>query len=281
MSNVAATEPVGLLAGAGRFPISFAEKARAVGLAVSCVGLRGHADVVLRDLCWRFHWCSAARVGGMIRHFRSDGVRRLVMAGKVHKADLLYRPWRLFQLLPDWRTIRGFYFTRRRDNRDDTMLLRLIEEFARDGLTFGSALELCPELLVKAGVLTRSRPSAAEEIDVQFGWELAKAMGGLDVGQSVAVKERCVLAVEAVEGTDQAILRAGALCRAGGFTVVKVAKPHQDMRFDVPTVGCTTIQTIAKARGRVLAIEAGKTIVLDQDQTVALADRLGICIVAL
>ena len=145
---------------------------------------------------------------------------------------------------------------------------------------FESALDLCPELLVRPGVLTRRRPTAAEEADIAFGWELAKEMGRLDVGQSVAVKERAVLAVEAIEGTDRAIARAGELCRAGGFVVVKVAKPQQDMRFDVPTVGCSTIETLHRAGGRVLAIEAGKTIVLDQDETVALADRYGITIVA-
>src|SRR5205823_4734183 len=115
-------------------------------------GLRGHADPVLRQLCWRFHWCGAVRVGRMSRLFRRDRVRRLVLAGKVHKADLLYHPWRVFQLLPDWRTFRAFYFRRRRDNRDDTLLLGLVSEFAQDGLTVESALELCPELLVKPGV---------------------------------------------------------------------------------------------------------------------------------
>src|SRR5262249_23483367 len=159
----------------------------------------------------------------------------------------------------------------RADNRDDTMLLALIREFDRDGLTFTSALDLCPELLVKPGVLTRRRPSPAEQADIDFGWELAKQMGELDVGQSVAVKERAVLAVEAIEGTARALLRAGELCRAGGFTVVKVAKPQQDLRFDMPTVGCTTIETMHRARARVLAIEAGMTVVLDQEQTVALA----------
>ncbi len=273
--------PVGLLAGAGRFPISFAEKARAVGLPVSCVGLHGHADPVLGELCWRFHWCNPLRIGTMMRLFRRDGVRKFVMAGKVHKAALIHNPWKVLQGLFDWRLFRTWYFGRRRDNRDDTILHAVVAEFARDGLTCESALDLCPELLVKPGVLTRRRPSAAEIEDIRFGWQLARAMGGLDVGQSVAVKERSVLAVEAVEGTDQAILRAGSLCRSGGFTVVKVAKPNQDMRFDVPTIGCTTVETIARARGRVLAIEAGKTIVLDQEQTVALADRLGICIVAL
>jgi DUF1009 family protein len=116
--------------------------------------------------------------------------------------------------------------------------------------------------------------------DVEFGWDLAKEMGRLDVGQSVAVKERAALAVEAIEGTDRCIERAGQLCRAGGWTLVKVAKPQQDMRFDVPTVGTDTIEGLKKAGAGVLAIEAGKTIVLDQDQVVALADRYGLCIVA-
>ena len=116
--------------------------------------------------------------------------------------------------------------------------------------------------------------------DIEFGWELAKEMGRLDVGQSVAVKERSVLAVEAIEGTDRAILRAGELCGRGGFIVVKVAKPQQDMRFDVPTIGCTTIESMHQAGARVLAIEASKTILIDEAQTIALADRYGIAIVA-
>jgi hypothetical protein len=147
-------------------------------------------------------------------------------------------------------------------------------------MDFDSALNVCPELLAQPGVLTRRHPSRGEEQDIAFGWELAKEMGRLDVGQSVVVKERAVLAVEAIEGTDKAILRAGELCPAGGFTVVKVAKPQQDMRFDVPTIGPATIANLHKAGGRVLAIEAHKTIVIDHDETVALANRLGITIVA-
>ncbi len=149
------------------------------------------------------------------------------------------------------------------------------------GCSLKSPSTLCPELLVRPGILTRRPPTAREETDIAFGWEMAKEMGRLDVGQSVAVKECAVLAVEAIEGTDRAILRAGELCRAGGFVVVKVAKPQQDMRFDVPTVGCTTIESLRQAGGRVLAIEADKTIVLEQAQTVALADRYGLTIVAL
>jgi DUF1009 family protein len=274
-------EPIGLLAGAGRFPFAFAAKAREVGQRVVCVGLTGCADPALADLVWRFDWSSPTRLGRMIRLFQKGGARQLVMCGKVFKADLLYRPWKLVSLCPDLRTIWWWYMRRRRDNKDDTLLLAMIDEFARDGLTFVSALDLVPELLVKPGVLTRRRPTKAEYNDIEFGWELARKMGELDVGQSVVVKDLACLAVEAIEGTDRAILRAGELCRAGGFTVVKVAKPQQDMRFDVPTVGEVTVQTIHKAGGRVLAIEADRTILLDQPQTVALADRLGISIVAL
>jgi DUF1009 family protein len=160
------------------------------------------------------------------------------------------------------------------------LLLGVIAEFAADGLRFESALDFCPELLVPPGLLTRRPPTAGEEADIAFGWQLAKEMGRLDVGQSVAVKERAVLAVEAIEGTDRAIARAGDLCPAGGFVVVKVAKPQQDLRFDVPTVGCATVASLHRAGGRVLAIEAGKTIVIDLEDTIALADRYHLTIVS-
>src|SRR5262249_56844035 len=138
-------------------------------------------------------------------------------------------------LLREWGTFKAFYLRSRADNKDDTLLLGLIDEFEKDGLTFASALDLCPELLVKPGILTRRRPSAAEQADVEFGWQLAKKMGELDVGQSVAVKERNVLAVEAVEGTDRAILRAGELCRSRRVTLVKGRKPPDDMGLRLPT----------------------------------------------
>jgi DUF1009 family protein len=272
---------VGLLAGSGKFPFAFAEKARSVGMPVVCVGVRCEADPALARLVRRFYWAGPAQIGRVIRLFKREGVERIVMAGKVHKADILHRPWKLLSLMPDWRTLCFWYLRQRRDNCDDTLLLGLIAEFERDGLHFESALTLCPELLVRPGTLTRRAPTAREESDIAFGWQMAKEMGRLDVGQSVAVKERAVLAVEAIEGTDRAILRAGELCRAGGFVVVKVAKPKQDMRFDVPTIGCATIESLRKAGGRVLAIEADKTIVLEQAQTVALADRYGLTIVAL
>jgi DUF1009 family protein len=270
---------VGLLAGSGRLPVLFAEKARALGLRVVCVGIRHEAPPELAGLVYRFYWAGMARLGRIIRCFKCEGVQTVAMAGKISKT-VMHRPWRLLSLLPDWRTLRFWYTRGRPDNRDDTLLLGIIDEFAADGIHFASALDLCPELLVRPGLLTRRPPTAHEENDIAFGWELAKEMGRLDVGQSVSVKERAVLAVEAIEGTDQAIARAGALCPVGGFVVVKVAKPQQDRRFDVPTVGCSTIETMHRAGGRVLAIEAGQTILLDHAQTVALADRYGITIIA-
>lgn len=275
-----AAEPIGLLAGSGRFPILFAEAARRRGRKVACVGIRYEASEALQGLCDSFDVVGVSKVGGMIRAFRRRGVRHVVMAGKVTK-DVMYTPWRFAQLWPDYRTLHAWYVMMSADKRDDSILLGVIAEFARDGLTFGSALDYCPELLVERGVLTRRRPSSAERDDIEFGWRLAKEMGRLDVGQSVAVKERAAIAVEAIEGTDRCIERAGALCRSGGWTLVKVAKPRQDMRFDVPTIGLTTIENLHRAGARVLAIEAGKTIVVDQADVVALADRLGLSIVAL
>jgi DUF1009 family protein len=270
---------VGLLAGSGRFPMAFADKARKVGLPVVCVGVSYEADPELAQMVDRFYWAGIAKIGRVIRCFRREGVTQVVMAGKVRKTRL-FTPFRILRLLPDWRTIRFWFKRKRRDNKDDTLLLGLIAEFAEDGIHFASALDLCPELLVKSGLLTKRAPSAAEERDIEFGWDMAKEMGRLDVGQSVAVKERSVLAVEAIEGTDRAILRAGELCSRGGFTVVKVAKPQQDMRFDVPTVGCTTIESMRQAGAKVLAIEASRTILIDEAETIALAEKYGISIVA-
>jgi DUF1009 family protein len=239
------------------------------------------ADPVLRSLCTAgYDTIGLGQMGRAIRLFHRASVVDWVMAGKVQKTALM-SPWAILSLWPDWRTIRFWYSRSRRDNRDDSLLLGIIAEFEREGMRCGSALDLCPELLVKQGQLTRRAPNHAEEQDIRFGWDLAKEMGRLDIGQSIAVRNRAVLAVEAIEGTDRAIARAGELCRHAPFVVVKVAKPQQDRRFDVPTVGVSTIETMHASGGRVLAVEAGQTILLDEPETVALADRYGIAIVAI
>jgi len=274
---------VGLLAGWGRLPVLVAQALRRQGYRVYCVGVTGHADSALADLCDDFCWSGLGKFGQAIRYFKRHDVTDATMVGKIHKV-LLFQRWSWLRHLPDLRTIRMFiphFITRRKDCKDDTLLGAVVDTFAAEGIRLGPATDYAPELLVRRGQLTRRGPSLWQQKDIQFGWKIAKEMGRLDIGQSVAVKDQAVLAVEAVEGTDQCIRRAGTLCQAGGFTVVKVAKPQQDMRFDVPTIGVGTLRTLIEAGGRVLAVEAHRTIILDEPQVIELADRNKLVIVAL
>ncbi len=274
---------IGLLAGWGRYPLVIAESLRRQGRQTYCLGLVGHADPSLAQRCHDFRWIGLGKLGRAIRYFKRHQVTEAVMAGKIHKT-LLFQPWMWLRTLPDWRMIQAavpHFLTRRKDCRDDSLLQMMVDQFAADGIRFSPPTDYAPELLVKPGQLTRRSPSGWQSKYISFGWTVAKEMGRLDVGQSVAVKAQAVLAVEAIEGTDACIRRAGALCPVGGFTVVKVAKPHQDMRFDVPTIGLGTLQAMVEAGGRVLAIEAHRTIVVDQPETVDFANRHGLVIVTL
>lgn len=276
-------ERIGLLAGWGRFPISVAVALKRQHHHVYCLGVQGHADPALGSICDDFEFVGVARLGTQIRYFRRHGVRQATMAGKLFKHKLLYdKDW--WRHRPDWQFVRTFFphfITQSRDRNDDELLGTAVRLFARHGIALVPATDLAPEFLVKLGQISGKRLSASQRKDVEFGWRLAKQMGSLDVGQSVAVKGRAVLAVEAIEGTDSCIRRAGQLCAAGGFTVVKVAKPQQDMRFDVPTIGVGTIESMIAAGASVLVVEAGKTIILDQPETVALASRHNVSIVAI
>ncbi|MEZ6123199.1 MAG: UDP-2,3-diacylglucosamine diphosphatase LpxI [Planctomycetaceae bacterium] len=270
---------LGLLAGGGRFPIEFAEAARAAGHSVYALGVAGMASEQLGDVCDDFRFYPLARIGKAIRLFKKAGVQRIVMAGKIEKT-VLFHPFRWLRLMPDLRTVHMWLRYARQNRKDDTILLAIIREFERDGFQFDSALDYAPELLVKHGFLTHRKPSASQWKDIQFGFEMAREMGRLDIGQTVVVNDSAVIAVEAIEGTDRCIRRAGELCRRGGFTVVKVAKPQQGRRFDVPTIGVETIKTMSESGGRVLAIEADQTIILEPDVVAEAADKFGIAIVA-
>ncbi len=234
----------------------------------------------LRELCDYYTTVSLGRIGKSIAIFKRAGVSRVVMAGKIDKT-VLFKKFRWIRHLPDWRAIHMILRYARENRKDDTLLLAIIREYARDNIEFDSALNYCPELLVKHGFLTRRKPTPSQWRDIRFGWEIAKELGRLDIGQTAIVNDMAVIALEAIEGTDAAIRRAGTLCRRGGFTIVKVAKPQQDMRFDVPTIGVETIQTMREAGARVLAVESEMTIMLDQPEVIELADRLGIAIVSL
>lgn len=275
--------PIGLVAGWGRYPVLLAQACRRRGFPVVCLAIKDHADPALRDTCDAFRELGLGKLGAAIRFFRAHGVTVATMAGKVHK-QLLFRRFYWWRHLPDWRCVRTFYphfVSSVRDRKDDTLLGAVVDAFARHGIRMVPATDFLPEVLVKHGVLTRRRPSPREAKDIEFGWRLAKEIGRLDIGQTVAVKGQAVLAVEAVEGTDQCIRRAGELCPAGNFTVVKVAKPQQDMRFDVPTIGPATMRALAEAGASVLAVEADKTVLLDERDAIDFANRHGLVLVAL
>jgi len=275
-------EPVGLIACWGKLPIVVADAIRRTGRKVYCLGLHEHADPKLAEYCHEFRFMGLGRFGAAMRYFKRRGIRQVTMAGKIHKVNL-FKPWLLVRHFPDLRTIRMFlphFFTGRRDNKDDSLLGTVCDGFLREGIEMVPATDFAPELLVKEGQLTRRIPTEAQWKDIRFGWELAKTLGRLDCGQSVAVKKQAVLALEAIEGTDQCIRRAGTLCRSGDFVVVKTAKPNQDMRFDVPTIGIGTLETMVEAGARVLAVEADQTIFLDQDVLIDYANQHKLIIVS-
>ncbi|HQA00297.1 MAG TPA: UDP-2,3-diacylglucosamine diphosphatase LpxI, partial [Phycisphaerae bacterium] len=205
---------MGIIAGAGRFPFLVAEGARAAGRPVVIIGLRGLADRRLADLADRFYWSGVVRLGRWIRVFHKTGVREAIMAGSVRKSEM-YARFRLLRYLPDWTSIKLWFFEVA-DRRNDTILRAAADHMARKGITLVNSIQYCTDHMAREGVMTRRQPSAAQLKDVEFGWRIAKEMGRLDIGQSIAVKEQEVIAVEAIEGTDRMIERAGQLCRQGG-----------------------------------------------------------------
>lgn len=277
-------QAIGLLAGWGDFPVYVARTLRDQGYRVVGLGIHDHASTVeLRECCDVYREIGLAKLGGAIRFFRSHDVHHATMAGKIHKV-LMFRRLAWLKHFPDWKFLRTFYphwITKTQDRKDDTLLGALVDAYAHCGIEFAPATNFAPELLVEMGTIAGPRLTSSQRKDIEFGWRLAKELGRLDCGQTVAVKGQAVLALEAVEGTDECIRRAGSLCPSGGFTVVKVAKPQQDMRFDVPTIGRGTLETIVEAGGRVLAIEADKTIVIDRDAVARFAHQQGLSVVAL
>jgi DUF1009 family protein len=273
---------IGLVAGWGHFPVCIARTLIAQGYEVHCTGIKDHADPVLKEICTSYRVFGIGRMGAQCRFFRKAGVAHATMAGKIFKTLLFQKKSRLITHFPDlvfWRHFYPIVLSKSKDRRDDTLLGTVVDLYKSEGITFSPATDFAPELLVKAGPLTKTKPNNSQLKDIRFGWQMAKAMGALDIGQTVVVKNQAVLAVEAIEGTDQCIARAGQLC-TGGFTVVKVSKPNQDMRFDVPTIGVGTIETIAREGGRVLAIEADRTIILEESETIRAAEKLGVAVFA-
>ncbi|MEX1040293.1 MAG: UDP-2,3-diacylglucosamine diphosphatase LpxI [Pirellulaceae bacterium] len=275
-------KPVGLIAGWGNLPLTVASAIRASGSPVVCAAVRDHAQPEIEQYCDEILWVGFGHLGKVLRHFRRHHVHSATMAGKIHKVRLFDRNF-IWNHFPDWfcfQTFAPHFLWSRRDRKDDTLLTAITDGFAKQGIPFLPATDFAPELLVQYGQIAGPALNKRQLADVAFGWNLAREIGRLDVGQSVAVKNQAALALEAIEGTDQCIARAGKLCKSGGFTVVKVAKPNQDMRFDVPTIGVGTLQTMVEAGATTLVVEAGKTIILDEAEVVQFAKRHRITIVA-
>lgn len=274
---IAPAGPIGLIAGAGRLPFLVADGIISTGQGLITVGLSGFASPRLAGLSDEFTWAGVVRMSGWIRFFHSHGISRAVLVGSVRKGEM-YSRFRLMKYVPDLRTARIWYGKIRKDKRDNPVLLAVADELASEGIHLMSSVEFCEEHLTTEGFLTKHKPPANVEEDIEFGWRIARASAGLDIGQSLAVKERDIIAVEAIEGTDAMIRRAGQLCKQGGWTLIKVARPNQDMRFDVPTVGPDTMRNLAEAKCRCLVLEAGKTIIVDKPATLELAEKLGIAV---
>jgi len=269
---------LGLIAGAGRLPFLVASGAKQAGLRVICVGLSGTAENKLADEVDVFYRVALARPGAWIRRLKKHNVTRTIMVGRVPKG-WLFTPWRILRYLPDWRAFRIYYWRLRGKNKlTDSLLCAVADELASGGIVLENSTMYCKEHLAKAGLMTEKRVRASVRGDIEFGWQIVKKLGELDIGQAIAVKEREVLAVEAIEGTAEMVERAGRLCKSGGWTLIKASKPQQDMRFDVPCVGPDTIRSLAKNGGKCLVVEADKTIIIDKTETIKLADKLGITI---
>jgi UDP-2,3-diacylglucosamine hydrolase len=270
--------PLGLIAGEGVFPVLVARGARAAGRRVVCAAFAGSAWPQLADEVDEFRWVGVARPGKWIRVLQGGGCDEAIMVGRVHKSAM-YDRWRYFRYIPDARGARLWLKTLRHDKRPGTLLKALANEMASEGITLIDSTKYCAEHLATAGVMTRRQPSDAQWIDVRAGWEVCSTISRLDIGQAIAVLNRDVIAVEALEGTNAMIERAGQLCRVGGWTLIKVSNSEQDMRLDVPTVGTTTIEKLHAARAGCLVLEAGKTILLEKQKVLELADRCKIAVV--
>ncbi len=273
--------PVGLIAGGGRLPILVARGLRSAGHPVHALGLAKQYEPELPVMCSSFREVGVLRVGTWGRILSGMGVRHAIMVGKVDKAKLMHDPLRVLRNIPDWRTMVAWYRHLRHDRRSHAVLNAIAEELDRCGVALLDSTAPIPDELSSEGVMTRRQPTPEQRADIDFAWPLLSQTLSLDIGQAVAVRERDVIAVEAVEGTDRMIERTGQLCRAKGWTLCKGARAGHDRRSDVPTVGIKTIENLAANGGGCLALAAGEVIMLDKARMLDVADELGVSIVGI
>ena len=276
-----ASRRIGIIAGVGLYPVALARLLKEKGYEVYCAGIRDHALPEIAQYCVEYQEMGLGQLGKGVRFFKKHGVTTATMAGGVKKRLLFTRGF-IWKHFPDFYTARVFarhLLFKQKSQGNDSLLLQCVGAFESQGIHIASATDFAPELIMKQTILTKKRPTRGEWKDIQYGWEIARVLGRYDIGQSVAVKNQSVIAAEALEGTDGCITRAGALCPSGGFTVIKIGKPDQDMRFDVPFFGMDTLKTLVASGASVLAMEAGKTIAVEARQCADFADKNNICVI--
>ena len=261
----------GLIAGNGRFPFLVLEGARRAGCEVAVAAIREETDPEIEKVAARLTWVGIGQLGRMIRFFKREGVEQVIMAGQVKHVQIFSGA------LPDVRMLKMLLSLPRRNT--DALIGGVAAELAREGIELIDSTYFIKDQLPAEGVLTKRTPSSAERADIEYGLEVAREIARLDLGQTIVVRARACVAVEAMEGTDETVRRAGRLAR-GRLTVVKVAKPNQDMRFDVPVVGVPTVETMVEAGATCLCLTAGKTLMFDREEMLRLAERHRIAVVA-
>jgi DUF1009 family protein len=261
----------GLIAGNGKFPFLVAEGARRAGVSLAVAAIKEETDPAIERVAERVTWVGIGQLGRMIRFFKREGVEKAIMAGQVKHVQIFSGA------LPDVRMLKMLISLPRRNT--DALIGGVAAELAREGIELIDSTYFLQDHLPAEGVLTRRAPDERERGDIEYGLEVAREIARLDLGQTIVVRSRACVAVEAMEGTDATVRRAGQLAK-GRLTVVKVAKPNQDMRFDVPVVGVPTIETMAEAGATCLCVTAGKTLIFDREEMLALANRRRITVVA-
>ncbi len=265
-------ERIGLIAGNGRFPIIFADNVKKLGYRVSAIAHIGETLPELESHVDTIHWLKVGQFNKVLRAFRQDDIHQAVMLGGVSKTHIFTT------LRPDLRALS--ILSRIKHWKDDAILRAIAGELEQEGITIRESTFGLQGILADAGVLSHREPSQKENEDIAYGWNTLETIGPLDIGQCVVIKDQVVVAVEAVEGTDEAILRGGKLAGKGAV-VVKRTKPHQDLRFDLPAVGPRTVEIMVTVQATALAVEAGRTVLLDREKLLEQARQSNIAIVGL
>jgi DUF1009 family protein len=270
LAKVIDSNSIGVIAGGGQFPLLFIEAAQKAGRRVVVVAHKGETDEEVTKAADVVCWVKLGQLGKVIAFFKKEGVGETVFLGTITKTQIFR------DVLPD---LKGISLWNKIDRKQDDAILRAIAEaLETEGIKVLESTLYLRHLLFPTGVITKKKPNKKQRRDIEFGWQNARAIGQLDIGQCVVIRNCTVLAVEAIEGTDATILRGGALAKEDAV-VVKVKKPGQDFRFDLPATGLTTIRSLQKVKGAVLAVEAGQSLLFDRELMVEEANKAGIVVV--